>query len=324
MILAPLRGVTIRCFRETFADAIREAGFTEAVTPFITAMRGYDPLQDRELVNRTTEQPNNRTIRLTPQFIGKDPVALGDCLLRVKAAGFDTADLNCGCPFPMVRNKGRGSGILRTPDVLRQMLEVGCATMGPGKFSIKARLGVDRNDELLKLMPLINLFPLRFLTVHARNARQMYEGSCDVEMLREVEKVAKVPIVRNGDLDVCGTGILPARTGETPVPQGDAALGRTGETPVPQGDAALGRTGETPVPRVMIGRSFIRALGARDDIRELLMRYIAASQAELSGDRPVLGRMKELIAYWKELPQWKRRWDIVKMCRTVDELKSVI
>ena len=28
MILAPLRGVTIRCFRETFADAILAAGFT--------------------------------------------------------------------------------------------------------------------------------------------------------------------------------------------------------------------------------------------------------------------------------------------------------
>ena len=37
MILAPLRGVTIRCFRETFAEQIREAGFTEAITPFLSA-----------------------------------------------------------------------------------------------------------------------------------------------------------------------------------------------------------------------------------------------------------------------------------------------
>ena len=50
MILAPLRGVTIRCFRETFADEIRAAGFTEAVTPFIAAISGYDPLKDRELL----------------------------------------------------------------------------------------------------------------------------------------------------------------------------------------------------------------------------------------------------------------------------------
>ena len=293
MILAPLRGVTIRCFRETFAEEIRAAGFTEAITPFITANAGYDPLKDREIRDQGSGI-GNRGLRVTPQFIGKDPDALGSCLEKVKAAGYDTADLNCGCPFPMVRNKGRGSGILRTPDVLRRMLEVGCEVMGAGKFSIKARLGVDRTDELLKLMPMINEFPLRFLTVHARTARQMYEGSCEVEKLREVESIAKVPIVRNGDLKFGGTDILSVRTGGT------------------------------PVPLVMIGRSFIRYLGTREDSDELLNRYIAASQAELFGDRPVLGRMKELISYWKELPQWKRRWNVIKLCRTVDELKSCL
>ena len=49
LILAPLRGVTIRCFRTVFAGPIRAAGFTEAVTPFIPATAGYDPLKDREL-----------------------------------------------------------------------------------------------------------------------------------------------------------------------------------------------------------------------------------------------------------------------------------
>ena len=289
MILAPLRGVTIRCFRETFADEIRAAGFTEAVTPFITANAGYDPLRDRELSNQTIRQSDNQTIRITPQFIGKDPEALRVCLEKVKAAGYDTADLNCGCPFPMVRNKGRGSGILRTPDVLRRMLEVGCEVMGAGKFSMKARLGVDRGDELLKLMPMINEFPLRFLTVHARTARQMYEGGCDVEMVEKVESVAKVPIVINGDIP------FPVPCSLFPVPSS-----------------------------LMIGRSFVRWLGTREDSDELLNRYIVASQAELCGDRPVLGRMKELISYWKDLPRWKRRWDVIKICRTVDELKAII
>ena len=311
MILAPLRGVTIRCFRETFADEIRAAGFTEAITPFITANAGYDPLKDRELQKcsnvRMLECSNADRIKITPQFIGKDPDALRTCLEKVKAAGYDTADLNCGCPFPMVRNKGRGSGILRMPDVLRHMLEVGCEVMGAGKFSIKARLGVDRSDELLKLMPLINEFPLRFLTVHARTARQMYEGSCDVEMVERVEKVAKVPIVRNGDIEFTAPAASSLRGVATVAPSVSATTrGRVG-----YGD-------------VMIGRSFVRYLGSREDSGELLGRYIAASQAELCGDRPVLGRMKELIAYWKDLPRWKRRWNIIKLCRTVDELKSCL
>lgn len=303
MILAPLRGVTIRCFREVFADIIREAGFTDAVTPFIPAMKGYDPMKDREL-----EKSSNRRIvelsnfRVTPQFIGKDPGALRECLLKVKAAGFETADLNAGCPYPMVRNKGRGSGLLRTPEVLRRMLEVGCEVMGEGKFSLKARLGVDKPDELLKLMPIINEFPLRFLTVHARTARQMYEGRCDVEKVEMVEKVAKVPVVRNGDIQ------LPGVPGS-----GFQVSGFRWQ---------VAGSGIADGSRIMIGRSFVRWLGTREDCRELLERYIAASQAELCGDAPVLGRMKELISYWKELPQWKRRWNVIKICRSVDELKS--
>lgn len=294
MILAPLRGVTIRCFREVFADIIRETGFTEAVTPFIPAMAGSDPLKDRELRDPGAGiRDRGSGVRVTPQFIGKDPVALRECLEKVKAAGFETADLNAGCPYPMVRNKGRGSGLLRMPDVLRRMLEVGCEVMGAGKFSLKVRLGVDRSDELLGLMPIINEFPLRYLTVHARTARQMYEGKCDVERLREIEKLAKVPVVRNGDI---------------PMPEVSGGRGQV--------------SGIADGSRIMIGRGFVRWLGTREDCKELLERYIAASQVELFGDASVLGRMKELISYWKELPQWKRRWNVIKICRSIDELKS--
>jgi len=281
VILAPLRGVTIRCFRETFAGEIAAAGFSEAVTPFIPAMRGLDPLKDPEL-RPSGREPGVGAIPVTPQFIGKDPEALRACLERIRAAGYATADLNCGCPFPMVRNKGRGSGILRTPEVLGRMLSVGCEVMGPGRFSVKARLGVDGNEELLRLMPLINEFPLRFLTVHARNARQMYEGACDRAAFAAVEAVARMPVVYNGDAGLDG--------------------------------------GE----RTMVGRAFVRALGAGDGAVERLRRYVEASAAELFGDRPVLGRMKELLAYWKDLPYWQRRWPVLKLARSVDELRGAM
>ena len=281
MILAPLRGVTLRCFREVFTDAIREAGFTEAVTPFVSAMPGVDPLAGRELAGGAAEG----AIVVTPQFIGKDPESLRRCLRRVRAAGFATADLNCGCPFPMVRRKGRGSGILRTPDVLRRMLEVGCEEMGEGRFSVKARLGVDAPDELERLMPILNEFPLRRLAVHARTARQMYAGECDWRAFERVASAAKMPIVANGDL---------------PVAPVDGA-----------GHEA------------MVGRAFIRSLGEREDAGELLARYAEASRRELSGDRAVLGRLKELVAYWRPLPAWSRRWNAIKICRTLDEFLLV-
>jgi len=310
MILAPLRGVTIRCFREVFAEQIREAGFTEAITPFLSANPGFDPLKDRELVRFHSPTPTQTSnslcgspaprdpIKVTPQFIGKDPASLRVCLLRIKEAGYDTADLNCGCPYPMVRNKGRGSGLLRTPAVLERMIAVGCETMGEGKFSVKTRLGFDKNDELLSLMPMLNSYPLRFLTVHARNARQMYGGECDWESFKKVAAVAKMPIVANGD--------LPLQSHMAPCEQ-DCESGISHRA--------------TKTQSVMIGRAFIRQLGMRDDIGELLSKYIDASSAELCGPSPVLGRMKELIAYWKDLPRWKRLWPVIKIARTLDELR---
>lgn len=276
MILAPLRGVTIKCFRRIFADQIKAAGFKEAFTPFISAMPGVDPLRDRELTDA-----EDAGIEITPQFIGKDPEALRNCLGKIKKAGYVAADLNCGCPFPMIRNKGRGSGLLQRRELLQRMLDAGCEVMGAGNFSIKTRLGVERNDELIGLMDVINSYPLRFITVHARNARQMYSGECDREEFRRIVEASKIPVVENGDLDwKSGKG--------------------------------------------MVGRSFIRELGLRDDCAGLLRRYIDASQEELHGDRPVLGRIKELVGYWSELPQWRRKWQIIKMCRTTDELRSII
>ncbi len=56
----------------------------------------------------------------------------------------------------------------------------------------------------------------------------------------------------------------------------------------------------------MVGRPFVRSLGERADIMELLARYIAESRAELCGEKLVLGRIKELVAYWRELPGWSR------------------
>ena len=279
MILAPLRGVTVRCFRRVFADVLADAGFDEAVAPFVSAMPGVDPLADRELRGGPAADPPG--LRVTPQFIGKDPASFAHCLRRVREAGYETADLNCGCPFPMVRRKGRGSGLLRSPDTLRRMLEAGCAVVGDGRLSVKARLGVERPDELLSLMPLLNEFPLRFLAVHARTARQMYEGAVDKAALEAIRSAAKMPVVANGDLDWRdGVG--------------------------------------------MVGRSFVRSLGERGDIGDLLRRYIDASLGELCGERPVLGRIKELVSYWRGLPRWSRRWSVVKMCRSTAELLSAI
>ena len=188
----------------------------------------------------------------------------------------------------MIVRRGRGSGLFRTPDVLERLVAAGCEEMGPGNFSVKIRLGLERPDELLRLMPMLNRYPLAALTVHARTARQMYAGACDRAAFAAVCAASANPVIYNGD-------------------------------------AQLPFSGLKGVKGVMVGRGFVRALGTRPDAAALLRDYVIRSQAELSGDRPVLGRMKELLTYWAEGSlRWRRLWPMIKICRSVEELLSLI
>lgn len=280
--LAPLRGVTIRAFRTVFADPIREAGFKGSFAPFISANAGFK--YSRKLFTDILPESQPSGQLLVPQVIGKDSAALREWCKAVKDLGYVRADLNAGCPFPMIRKKGRGSGLMRSVDVLDRMLEAGCDEMGAGNFSLKTRLGVERTDEIMSLMPVINRYPLAVLTVHARTAVQMYEGSTDRTSFEEVLSAAKVPVMYNGDADVCDEGEGP----------------------------------------LMVGRSFIRGLANRPDAKELLFRYMDVSREELCGDTPVLGRMKELLSYWCQEPAWCSRWRFIKICRSTEELAMAV
>ena len=287
--LAPLRGVTIRAFRETFAGAIREAGFAGAFAPFIPANPGIR-VSDRLLADlRPFPCEVPLELPLVPQVITKHPDAMRTLLRAFRERGFDRADLNAGCPFPMIVRRGRGSGLLRTPDVLEALLAAGCEEMGPGKFSLKVRLGVESPDDLRALLPRINRYPLAALTVHARTAKQMYAGAVDRVRFAEILAESANPVIYNGDAQVDHLDDVP--------------------------DGVAG---------VMVGRAFVRALGARADADDLLRAYIVRSQEELCGDVPVLGRIKELFTYWCAVPRWKRLWPVIKLCRSVDELISLL
>ena len=292
-ILAPLRGVTVRTFRAVFAPALKAEGFVSCVSPFIPA------LSTRVRTGALKDvSPADEPLPCVPQAIGKDPDAFRALLAAFRELGHRKADLNAGCPYPMITRKGRGAGLLRSPGVLERMLAAGVEVMGPGNLSLKVRLGVDSPDELASLLPAINRFPLANLTVHARTARQMYTGSPDVARFAQIAASSANPVVYNGDFDASR----------------------------PCSPVATAVAGLSPRPAaVMVGRAFIRNLALRDDADDLLSAYLEATERELCGRSSVLGRMKELLAYWREAsPLWRRRWEKLKLCRTTAELRLAL
>ena len=288
LVLAPLRGVTILAFRRVFAAPLREAGFTLAYSPFVSATSDAAP-GGSSLADILGDQP----LPLVPQVIGKKPSAVAAVLRAFKDAGYSRADLNAGCPFPMVRRKGRGSGLLDNPDLLARLCETGVKEMGEGNFSVKVRLGVKDPFTLeRRVMPVLNSFPLACVTIHARTAEQMYSGAVDMERWIAAAAMSRNPVVYNGDIF---TGGFEPRF------------------PAQARPCAL-----------MAGRGAVAMTGRREDSAQLALAYMEESERELSGPAPVLGRMKELLAYWKALPRWRRVWPLAKISRTLAELRAAI
>ena len=302
LLLAPLRGVTGLSFRQAFCAHM--TGLDGAVAPFIATVAGEKVKPEVLRGIEPAVQPPG--LPLIPQVIGKDPGQLRVMLRAMQALGYADVDLNAGCPWPFVAKKGRGSGLLRDEAALAAMLEAGCEVLGPGHFSVKVRLGLDEKTLLLRRLPLIQQFPLRELCVHPRTARQMYEGTVDLDAFARVTERCTLPLVYNGDIRTL------------------ADFRRLSER-FPQ------------VSRWMLGRGLVanpflaESIRAGRDMRDR-DRFLAwhadvvARYAETSpGDHALLGHLKELWSYLAPtLADGRRLWDGLKLTRTRAEFERVL
>ena len=69
-----------------------------------------------------------------------------------------------------------------------------------GNLSIKVRLGWRRADEIFRLLPILNQFPLAELIIHPRTGLQRYEGNTDLEAFGQCLSMVRHPVVYNGDI----------------------------------------------------------------------------------------------------------------------------
>ncbi|MDR2850090.1 MAG: tRNA-dihydrouridine synthase family protein [Verrucomicrobiota bacterium] len=298
--LAPLRGVTVRTFRNLHAKWF--APPDRAVAPFIPTFAG---VKIKPALLNDVDPALGQTVPVVPQVIGKDPAQLRTLLRAFQAMGYAQADLNAGCPYPFIVRKGRGAGLMRDEAAFSRMLEAGCEEMPEG-FSVKVRLGVDTPDLLAQRMAAINAFPLREVTIHARTARQMYAGEVCPERFAEAAALCRHPVVYNGDIRSRADWL-----------RFKARLPGVTRWMVGRGAAA---------DPFLFGALRQDAPPARDPerLKGFLDEYLAACVEELYGPASVLGRMKELWSYLhRSFAQGERLWLGVRVCRTVDEYRRV-
>lgn len=197
MILAPMQGLTEVLFRRVYEECFPGA-IRLAVSPFLSLTHGN--LADAwEKIEDVLPENNVGSMPVIPQILGKEAEEFVELANRLHDLGYNEVNWNMGCPMRKVTGKHRGSGILPYPDEVRALLDAVVPRL-KGRMSVKMRLGLRDKEEIFRLVPILNDYPLASVTVHPRTGRQQYGGIPDLETFGRVLPLFKAPVIYNGDL----------------------------------------------------------------------------------------------------------------------------
>lgn len=192
--MAPMLGITDACFRTTYMEVI--GGFHYAISPFIRTLKG-----ERYKVSKFKDlNPHaNGMVTTFPQILSNqasDFVKLAKDLFDL---GYPIVNLNMGCPVPTAAGRGRGAGLLPEIDYVDDFLNE-IHKQIPGKVSIKTRLGLESDKDLLRMVEVFNRYPLYEVIIHPRTAKQKYSGQINHQLFIEACSEMDHQVVYSGDL----------------------------------------------------------------------------------------------------------------------------
>ena len=309
---APMEGITTYIYRK--AHARWYGGIDRYFTPFI-AGRKMTPRERRDILPE-----NNTGLTLVPQILANKADDFLTIAERIASYGYDTVNLNLGCPSGTVTAKKRGAGFLCDPNALDAFLfEI--YEKCPLKISIKTRLGVSDLKEWNRLLDLYAKYPVHELIVHTRLLQEFYTGRPHPEAYADaIERLrcAGIPLCYNGDI-ISWESLQ--NTVDTVIKNTPAVRGMPGAGGLQQTNPAAG----APFPerydglnRIMIGRGLLRNPALVKQLRcsgqtgkdtvteggpdlETLRAFhdeiLDGYRQIMSGDLPVLFKMKDLWAY---------------------------
>ena len=191
---APLESITGYVFRNVYEEYY--GGIDRYFTPFITATDSRR-LRNKEMRDILPE--NNQVGCLIPQIMSNRAEEFLRVADQMAELGYDTVNLNLGCPARTVVSKGKGSGFLAKPVALDRFLEE-IYRECPLKISIKTRLGVDDPEEFPEIIDIYNKYPVEELIIHPRVQKDYYKNTPNLEMFAEAVRRCNMPLCYNGDI----------------------------------------------------------------------------------------------------------------------------
>ncbi len=191
---SPLQGFTDFKFRNAYNKYFEGIDFF--YSPYI---RLNGKLELKKSEERDILPKNNSNLHLIPQIMTRDADEFLFVARYIKDLGYDELNWNLGCPYPMVTKRGMGSGLIKYPDLIDEILDKVLAETDIS-VSIKIRLGLDSNEEILGVLPVFDKYPLKNIAIHPRIGKQLYKGPVDLDAFQNCLKHSKHKIIYNGDI----------------------------------------------------------------------------------------------------------------------------
>lgn len=283
--VAPLEGITgyiyRNAFHEYFDSIYRDFALKRTVdkyfAPFISP-GNHKKLTSKE--NCDVDPANNRDICLIPQILTNDAGCFCRTAQHLYELGYTEVNLNLGCPSGTVVAKHKGAGMLEDWHQLDSFLhDIYCDRNM--EISIKTRIGMEEVDEWPEILKIFNQYPIHELIVHPRLCRDLYKGSVHMEMFAYTMEHADMPVCYNGDIFT----VQDFEHIQAEYPDLKSVM--------------LGRgllTNPALIRQILTGQSI-----SKTEFVSFHNMIFEAYEREMSGDRNLLFKMKELWNYWAYL-----------------------
>jgi nifR3 family TIM-barrel protein len=225
------------------------------------------------------------------QLFGSNAETLAEAARIVEDTGFDTVDLNLGCPAKRVVGCNGGSGLLRDlPKIAEIFRAVRKSVTIP--FTVKFRMGWNEKQIVcVELARMAEAEGLCAVALHARTREQGYSGQAQWQWIAAIKNAVNIPVIGNGDI----------RTPEDAA----AMVAETGCDAVMIGRAAPAN------PWIFRQIAQYTATGAYDrptvDDRYRMIRayfQMLLDEAEATKDLPRSDRMGETAGKMKQFATW--------------------
>ena len=193
VVLAPMAGVCNAAFRLT-------------VKEFGAGLVCAEMVSDKGIVNKNAKTLNmlyidEREKPLSLQIFGGEKESLVEAAKFVdENTNADIIDINMGCPVPKITKVDAGAKWLLDPNKIYEMVSAVVDAVDK-PVTVKMRMGWDENHVYaVQNAQAVERAGGKAVALHGRTRVQMYEGTSNWDIIREVKQSVNIPIIGNGDV----------------------------------------------------------------------------------------------------------------------------